>query len=149
MEALQKCSECGKVWTNEQTCEADFHQLLFWEAEFPAYGAEVHHLMVLCYYLQHPSLYSPAGLNEARQLLVKFVDHGASPSELRQRNRARVDSSWRNWKITGTPAAQGSYDPPIQWKMTAADVVVGGSGNYCDNVRAWARSINEVLKTLS
>ena len=149
MEAPQKCSECGTAWTNGQTCEDYFHQLLFWEAEYPAYGAEVHHLMVLCYYLQHPSLYSPAGLNGARRLLVEFVDHGASPAEVRQRNRARVDSSQRNWKITGTPASHGSYDPPIRWRMTAADVVAGGSGNYCNNVRAWARSINEALEALS
>ena len=106
--------------------------MLFWEAEYPAYGAEVHHLMVLCYYLQHPSLYSPAGLNEARRLLVEFVEHGASPGEVRQRNRARVDSSRRDWKITATATSHGSYAQAMTWKMTAADVVAGGSENYCD-----------------
>ena len=85
--------------------------MLFWEAEYPAYG-EVHHLMVLCYYLQHPSLYSPAGLHEARRLLAEFVERGTAPFEVRQRNRDRVDSSKRDWKITGTPAAQGSYQQP-------------------------------------
>ena len=122
--------------------------MLFWEAEHPAYGAEVHHLLVLCYYLQHPSLYSPDGLKEARQLLVEFVDHGASPVEVRKRNRARVDSSKRKWKIKATATLHGSYDPPVQWTMTASDVVAGGSGQYCDNVRAWAQSINETLKAL-
>jgi hypothetical protein len=145
MEALQHCPECGASWFNAPTCEEHFHQMLFWEAENPAYG-EVHHLMVLCYHLQHPSLYSPEGLSEARRLLVEFVEHGASPVEVRKRNRARVDSSRRNWKIKGTSASHGSYDPPVQWTMTAADVVAGGSENYCDNARAWARSINESLK---
>jgi len=147
MEASQKCPECGTVWTNEQTCEGFFHQMLFWEAEYPVYG-EVHHLMVLCYYLQHPSLYSPAGLDEARQLLEEFVDRGASPAAVRQRNRDYVDSGKRVWKITGTPATQGSYPQPMRWTMMAADVVAGGSDKYCDNVRTWARSINGALKVI-
>ena len=148
MEMLQQCPACGAVWTNGQTCEDHFHQMLFWEAEHPSYSAEVHHLMVVCYYLQHPSLYSPAGLSEARRLLLEFVERGASPVEVRQRNRARVDSSRRDWKITGTAASHGSYDRPIPWTMTAADVAAGGPDHYCDNVRAWAQAVNETLKTV-
>jgi hypothetical protein len=148
MDAPQRCAECGAGWVNGQTCEDHFHQMLYWEAENPACGAEVHHLMVLCYHLQHPSRYSPAGLNEARRLLVDFVEHGLSPAEARQRNRARVDSSRRNWKITGTAASHGSYAQAIAWKVTAADVVAGGSENYCDSVRGWAQSVNEALKTI-
>jgi hypothetical protein len=121
--------------------------MLYWEAEYPQYG-EVHHLTVLCYHLQHPSLYSPAGLREGRRLLVEFVEQGASPIEVRQRNWARVDSSQRDWKIKGTANSHGAYDPPISWAMTARDVVVGGADQYCDNVRAWARSVNEVLKAM-
>ena len=147
MEKIQKCLECGAAWEAGQTCEDRFHQMLFWEAENPAYGAEVHHLMVVCYHLQHPSLYSPAGLNEARRLLGEFVERGASPVEVRQRNRARVDSSRRDWKITGTATSHGAYGRPMPWPMTAADVVAGGAESYCDNVRAWARAVNETLKT--
>ena len=141
------CPECGAAWINDHTCQDFFHQMLFWEAEYPADGAEVHHLMVLCYHLQHPSLYSPEGLEEARRLLVEFVADGASPVEVRKRNRARVDSSRRNWKIKGTAASHGSYARAIAWKMRAADVIAGGSENYCDNVRSWAQSINEALKS--
>jgi len=148
MPVPQKCPECGAAWNAEENCETYFHQMLFWEAEHPAYGAEVHHLLVLCYYLQHPSLYSPDGLREARRLLVEFAEDGASPVEVRKRHRGRVDSSQRDWKITGTAASHGSYNPPFQWTMTAADVVAGGSKNYCANVRAWAESIHEILKTL-
>ena len=148
MEAPQKCPECGATWPREQTCEGCFHQMLFWEAEYPAYG-EVHHLMVLCYYLQHPSLYSPAGLYEARQLLEEFVDRGASPAAVRQRNRDHMDSGKRDWKITGTPASQRAYPQPMHWTMTVIDVAAEGAENYCDNVRAWARSINEALQVLA
>lgn len=147
MEASQKCLECGATSIDGQTCETCFHQMLFWEAEYPAYG-EVHHLMVLCYHLQHPSLYSPDGLKEARRLLVEFVEHGASPGEVRKRNRARVDSSRRDWKIKATATAHGSYDRAMAWKMTAADVVAGGAEHYCGNVRAWAQLINEALKAV-
>jgi hypothetical protein len=119
--------------------------MLFWEAETPAYG-EVHHLMVLCYHLQHPSLYSPEGLREGLRLLAAFLDEGLTPQQVRRDNRARVDSSRRKWKIKGTAAAHGAYDPPIEWTMTAADVVTGGAANYCENVWRWARSVQEAIK---
>jgi hypothetical protein len=120
--------------------------MLFWEAENPGYG-EVHHLMVLCYHLQHPSLYSPRGLSAARRLLVEFLEQGETPDEVRKRNRASVDSGKRKWKIKGTAASHGSYDLSVQWTMTAADVTAGGATNYCDNVRRWAQSIHQVLKS--
>jgi hypothetical protein len=101
---------------------------------------------VLCYHLQHPSLYSPEGLAGAKQLLLEFVERGTSPSEVRRRNRARLDSSQRTWKVAGTPGRRGAYDPPIEWGITVADVVAGGVEHYCDNVRAWARSMLEALK---
>ena len=122
--------------------------MLFWEAEHPAYG-EVHHLTVLCYHLQHPSLYSPEGLQAARRLLVEFVERGTSPGEVRQANQAHVDSSRRQWKITARADSRGSYDRVVVWPLTAADVVAGGADHYCDNVRAWARSLNMTLQVLS
>ena len=148
MDAPQRCIECGAAWTGGQTCEDHFHQMLFWEAENPRAASEVHHLMVLCYHLQHPSLYSPAGLNEARGLLMEFVEHGTSPAEVRQRNRTRLDSSQRDWKIKGTANSRGSYDRAVAWQMTAADVVAGGSENYCNSVRAWAHTMNETLRAM-
>lgn len=121
--------------------------MLFWEAADPGLG-EVHHLMVLCYHLQHPSLYSLDGLVFARHLLFDFIEQGLTPAEVRQRNRDKLDSGKRNWKVKGTSDSQGSYDRPIEWQMTAADVIAGDSHNYIDNVRAWAQSVHEVLKTM-
>jgi Family of unknown function (DUF5946) len=60
--------------------------MLFWENENPGYG-QVHHLMVLSYHLQHPSLYSPEGLSAAIHLLTDFWERGVPTEEVRKRNR--------------------------------------------------------------
>lgn len=145
METVQVCPECGTVWRDENTCQDHFYQMLVWEHENPGYG-EVHHLMVLCYHLQHPSLYSPEGLRAAMHLLADFLERGFTTEEVRRRNRDAVNSGTRTWKIKGTPASHGIYDPPIQWTLTAANVIEGGVDNYCDSVRTWARSVYEALK---
>jgi hypothetical protein len=143
---INQCPECGKSWQDGLTCQDYFYQMLYWEAENPALG-EVHHLMVLCYHLQHPSLYSPEGLQGAQQLLADFVAKGITPQEVRQEKRSQVDSGRRKWKIKGTPGCRGSYEHPMAWEMTAADVVAGGAESYCANVRKWAQLTNATLKT--
>jgi hypothetical protein len=145
MGRIQVCPECGTEWHNGETCQDYFYQMLFWEAENPNYGV-VHHLMVLCYHLQHPSLYSPEGLHQGITLLSDFLDRGLTPEQVRKRSRNTVNSSTRTWKITGTPASHGVYEHPIAWTMTAADVIEDDKVNYCDNVRTWARSVLEALE---
>lgn len=145
MEAIQTCPECGAVWNEGKTCEENFHHMLFWEAENASYG-EVHHLMVLYYHLQHPHLYSSEGLNGAIQLLADFVERGISPQDARRQQHEVVNSHNRTWKIKGTPAAHGVYDPPIHWTMTSADVIANGVEQYCASVRAWARAVHEGIK---
>ena len=146
METIQVCPECGTLWQDGKTCQDHFHQMLFWEWENPGYGV-VHHLMGLCYHLQHPSLYSPDGLRGAMHLLVDFLETGITTDAVRTRNRTALNSRTRTWKIKGTPASHGVYDQPISWQMTSTDMIAGGVENYCDSVRTWARSIYEVLKT--
>jgi hypothetical protein len=101
---------------------------------------------VLGYHLQHPSLYAADGLTEGKRLLVEFLQKGTSTEEIRRQNKARVDSGKRNWKIKATATSQGAYAHPVEWKMTAADVVVGGADLYCENVEEWARLMLEALK---
>lgn len=144
MDTRQTCPECGAVLDADMTCESYFHQMLFWENENEANWA-VHHLMVLCYYLQHPTLYSQDGVNVGKGLLTAFVKEGRSPAEMREANRERVNSKNRNWKITARPDDKGSYAYPVTWRMHAADVVRGGESQYLDNVRAWAKSMYEDL----
>lgn len=119
--------------------------MLYWEAEDPAL-AEVHHLVVLCYHLQHPSLVSQEGLRQAVRLLADFVEGGVSPAEIRRRDRVKVASQNRRWKVKSSPADQGSYQHEVQWAMTARDVAAGGRQNYVENVRRWAEAVLENLR---
>jgi hypothetical protein len=139
------CPECLAEWEAGQTCQEHFHQMLFWEAEMPWLG-EVHHLMVLCYYLQHPSLYSPSGVQEAINLLIGFVEGGISTQQMRRKNRAHLSSTNRKENITTRPGAQGAYEQAVAWRRTAGDVVAGGSDGYIENVRQWARTVLEDLR---
>ncbi len=145
MHPTSLCPECGAACPPGESCQDRFHQMLAWETENPA-ASEVHHLTVLCYHLQHPSLYSPEGLAQAQALLADFVERGASPAVVRRRQRAHVDSGRRQWKIKGTAAAHGAYAHPMPWTMTTADVIAGGADRYADNVRAWAQSLLATLK---
>jgi hypothetical protein len=140
------CPECNASLPENMTCEDHFHQMLYWEAEYPEYGI-VHHLMVLCYHLQHPSLYSSQGLDVGKRLLTDFLERGLTTEEVRQRNQAQVDSGSREWKITARPDSFGVYEHPIYWTITAADVVAHGAERYVANVRDWAQSVFDALQS--
>ena len=142
---LARCPECGAPLSAGRACADDFYTLLGWENEFPRLG-EVHHLTVLAYHLQHPSLYSPEGLAHARELLRAFVAEGQPPQSVRRRSRDRVNSRNRAWKVTARPGAHGRYAREMAWTLRAADVVAGGPDHYIENVRRWAQSVWELLK---
>jgi hypothetical protein len=144
-EVSGRCPECDAEWKDGRTCQDHFHQMLAWEWEDTKTRFGIHHLMVLSYHLQHPSLYSPAGLALAKQLLADFLTAGLTPAEARRRNDAAPHSGRREFKIKGTPAAHGAYDRPVPWTMRAPDVTAGDAGAYGDSVQAWARSIHEAL----
>ncbi|MCA9969033.1 MAG: hypothetical protein KC425_02400 [Anaerolineales bacterium] len=136
------CAACGAVWPDGQSCQDGFHQLLFWENEYPGHG-RVHHLMVLCYYLQHPSLYSAVGLRSARELLRTFLEDGVTPEMARQRFRREMGGA--RAPVTARPDDRGAYPVPVAWPLTVADVVAGGAAAYCENVAAWAQAVHDTL----
>ena len=140
MDVQQACPECEAVWQMGVTCLDHFHQMLFWENEDPQRGA-VHHLMVLGYHLQHPSLYAPDGLEYSLQLLADFVEHGVSPQQVRKQRRSAVDSGKRKWKIRARTGLHGAYRRPVRWSMTAQDVVNAGAEHYIESVQQWVRAI--------
>src|SRR5579859_4698706 len=114
---MKRCPECGADWSSGQTCTDHFHLMGFWEQDNRLY--DVHHLMVLSYYLQHPSLYSPEGLRDATHLLVLFLEEGLTPQQGRKRIGKVVDSGKRTYKIKGTPESHGTYSYPkyrVLWR---------------------------------
>lgn len=122
--------------------------MLFWEHEFPELGI-VHHLMVLSYYLQHPHLYSPQGLDGAKHQLAEFIETDIPPHVMRQKIRQAVDSGHRDYTVTARDGSVGAWDQPLTWSMRACDVIAQGAEQYIDNVRRWARSIYDDLKASS
>lgn len=141
----ETCPTCGAPLPESGSCRDHFYQLLYWENEDPALGA-VHHLTVLCYYLQHPEQYSPEGLAEGLRLLERFLA-GASPGEARAAARGRADSGARGWTVTARPGQRGSYAHPVRWTVTAADVAAAGKAAYLERVPAWARAVYQDLLT--
>jgi hypothetical protein len=139
----QTCPECGADWRDDVTCRDHFDQMLVWEFEDPGGAGAVHHLTVLCFYIQHPSLYAPDGLAQAKQILKAFVEDGVTPAEMRKRLRNKVDSGKRDWKISGGQPA--SHGRTIVWPLTIVDVA--GLDGYAERVQQWARSVHETLKT--
>jgi Family of unknown function (DUF5946) len=142
---MTTCPECGATHPADQTCNDDFNQLLAWETE-DADKWTVHHLMVLSYHVQHPTMYSQDGLNAAIKLLAEFLETNITPDEIRKRERARLNSNRRRFNITSRSGSYGAYKHPVHWPMTAATVVAGGPDNYVANVQAWATSIYDELK---
>ena len=140
-----QCSECGAVWQGEFTCLDHFHQMLAWEFEDPGGAGAVHHLSVLCYNLQHPSVYSHDALMGAKTLLARYVMDGASPQQTRIEHKQVLDSGKRTYKIRGAPEAHSSYSSPVVWTITIGDITAGGLDGYCERVETWARSVYEAL----
>jgi hypothetical protein len=147
MDIPQTCPACGADQSDGKTCEDHFHQMLFWENEYPQYTLEVHNFLVTCYYVQHPHLYSPEGLSGAITMLGEFVS-GVTPQQMRDKIRDKVNSSNRTWKIKGTAESHGSYAVPVPWTMFARDITSRPVEDYADNIQAWARSMYRALETV-
>lgn len=141
---ISHCPVCGAACSEGETCIDHFHMMGYWELEYLLY--DVHHLMVACYYMQHPHLYSPEALDGMKKMLVQFVEEGVMPQEMRREISGKVNSSVRKYKIAGTAESFGKYEHPVQWKMTVADVIAAGIDNYYDSVRKWAVSMLESLR---
>jgi hypothetical protein len=138
------CPECGDRWLEGQMCADAFHVLLGWEWEYQM--LEVHHLLVLSYHLQHPSLYSPEGLHSGCALLIAFVEDGVTPQTMRKRIGKQVDPGARTFNITARPDHYGMYKKPVVWTMRIGDCLRAGPDQYYASVRAWAASILASLR---
>lgn len=142
---IQKCLECGAPLKNVKLCRDYLNEMIKWDFEDFTGVGKVHHLTVLSYNLQHPSLYSPKGLIDATGSLKGFLANSESFKEHDARNRKMLASDVRDWRITGSPESHGRYVIEPQWKMRASDVVEGGLPDYVENVKEWATSVKEAL----
>jgi hypothetical protein len=120
--------------------------MIAWDfSDFTKIG-RVHHLTVLCYYLQHPSHYSTQGLKVAINTLKKAVEMNLSDKDLYREESDIFSSTNRNWKVTGTSFDHGTYDAPIRWTRTVYSVVKDGMEAYPEQIKEWAKQIYEDLR---
>lgn len=144
---MTECDACGAPADAQATwCRLAFEQMLVWDFTDPQAGA-VHHLTVLCYHLQHPHLYSQAGLEHGKRLLHQFVIEDISPSQMRQKIGDSVQSDARAFKITASDDDKGAYSVPIVWAYTAYDAMGDDIEGYPERVRMWAKSVYDTLVT--
>lgn len=135
------CAECGTELQGVLRCQEYFERMLAWDfSDFAGVG-QVHHLMVLCYYLQHPSHYSPEGLTHAIQILKKVIEESFTDRDLYQEESAVFSSTNRTWNVSGTEESHGTYVTKIPWSMTVSAVVKEGISQYPTKVKEWAQTI--------
>ncbi len=140
-----QCFECGANLENVQSCRDYLNEMIAWDFQDFAGVGQIHHLTVLSYNLQHPSVYSKKGLQNAINSLKVFITNPTSFTEHDSLNRKNLSSDVRDWKITGTENDHGIYKTQPIWGITADDVVHGGLDKYVENVKKWSISILEIL----
>jgi hypothetical protein len=137
MDNTTDCPECGAP---DAACEARFNECLALEFSDAAYGA-VHHLTVAAYMVQHSGKLTREGWLYERNLLKEFLVENKPPDFIRKQNRDLVDSGKRAFKIKsmdGKPIID-----KITWKETILDIRTNNAEDYCEDVRAWAKSVLE------
>lgn len=140
------CNECGSVLAENKECRDYINEMIMWDFEdFNGVG-KVHHLTVLSYNLQHPSVYSQKGLENAIISLEEFLFNPKSFSKHDEINRINLSSNVRDWKITGTLNEHAKYKFKPTWSIVASDIVNAGLDEYTKNVEKWGESVLQSLK---
>jgi hypothetical protein len=135
------CDECGAKLIDADSCREYLNEMIKWDFEDFLGVGKVHHLTVLSYNLQHPSVYSVKGLQNAKETLVEFIKNPTQYATHGAYDREKLASDVRDWKISGTPESHAEYATRPQWHMLASKVVRGGLGNYVDNVIKWNETV--------
>lgn len=132
-----RCSYCGCQTIAGETCRDFFDRCLALEFEQPGSFGAVHHLTVLCYMLQHNG-YSSLGWMEARKLLGRFVDGGASLGEVMKEKRVR-----KKWEPGDSLLRKSVLPaiPSVPWSKNISEIRCETPEQYCGDVWMWARSI--------
>lgn len=132
------CPHCGATYPNDETCLDCFHACLALEYAQPAAFGAAHHLLVLCYMLQHNE-YSREGWLSARALLARFTECGLRPEDALAEVRAAADAGKRTGSIArGEKLA--TVDA-LRWSRTIAEVRLDTADRYIADVQQWAASV--------
>ncbi|MBK8899784.1 MAG: hypothetical protein IPM53_01250 [Anaerolineaceae bacterium] len=140
VEQTQKCLQCGAKVPPGGQCRDRFDLCLAYEYENPTTFGAVHHLTVACYMLQH-NAYSRNVWLEAREMVALFIYKGTTPADVRKRNRQKLDSGQRSWRIT--KGEKLSEFDTIVWSHTIADVRLDNPEIYCADIKRWAITVLE------
>jgi hypothetical protein len=107
------CPECSSLLTSDINCRDYFNQMLTWDFEDPEDIGKLLHLTVLCYHIQHPSLYSSEALKFGKHFLRSIIERNMSAKELLEITRKSLAASKRTWKIKGIQENRGSYQSKL------------------------------------
>src|SRR5215210_1281404 len=143
-----RCEECGADVPREETCLDRFHSLLASEVENHELR-QMHGLMVLTYYLQHPSLTKPwfqvTGAETMRRVFADGEDWRGVLMEVHPRGVGRRRSAARVARIKSASAIMPAWviAHPIQGELTIADIDLTATAGQADEILSWARSVAE------
>ncbi len=141
VESSVSCPSCGASWPDGRTCEEQFHALLFLEHANPTLAYPGHHLLVMCYMLQHNG-YSEEARRAVISMLEDVLEHDLSTAQLLHQNREQLAATERTFKITGSAGS----DTKIDWPLTIMDIDNQDAVGYIEHVTAWARSVLATLR---
>ncbi len=127
------CPQCGAHFASGESCQSRFHACLALEYENPISFGKVHHLMVICYMLQH-NLYSHEGWLQARKLLSQFIQEELSPKQAR-RQQPRL----KEGRMTQPPGMK--YFDQVTWSSNLAQVRCSDPEIYIRDVTGWAERV--------
>lgn len=138
MSDLSVCPECGAPG---DICQEKFESMLALEFEDPAVFGAVHHLTVICFNLQHSSMFTDESIAWMRSTVQAIVEEGLSPAELRERSMKTFGGKVK--VLTKVPKAS----PRNAWSMTVLDIRTDSPDMYVKDVNAWAKSILQDMRT--
>ena len=118
-------------------CRDKFGEMLALEFEDPTVFGAVHHITVICFNIQHPATFTEESLAWMKSSLRAIIVDGLSPTELRKQVRK---------KTKGGVQVKHHKEPleePLRthWSMTVADIRTEKPEVYCEDIKAWARSM--------
>ena len=134
MDPIMACPECGAP-----DCRDKFGEMLALEFEDPTVFGAVHHITVICYNIQHPATFTEESLAWMRSSLRAIIVDGLSPTELRKQVRKKTRGDVQVKRHTPKEPVQ------MHWSMTVSDIRMENPEIYCEDIKAWARSILKEL----